>query len=87
MTHNGATLPIVLAPVEDGYGENMLVWTPDGVSTVQPATDDTYMVTINNILLMNETRSFSYTVTIFDPATPGKPDTSEATFYLPLIRR
>lgn len=87
MTHNGATLPIVLAPVENGYGENTLVWTPDGVSTTQPATDDTYVVMIANVQVANETRSFSYTVTIFDPATGEPPQDTPLQVFLPVIRR
>lgn len=89
MSQQGNTIPVVMAPVQDGYGENTLVWTPSisvgSQRLARPAADTVYEVTISNVQIQGVARTFSYTVTIFDPAT-GDPAATKALF-LPLIRR
>lgn len=89
MIHNGATISVTLAAVENGYGENTLVWTPSLAATAQqdapPMADTAYEVTISGVQIQSEPRTFSYTVTIFDPAT-GEPAPTK-TLFLPLVRR
>lgn len=87
MTRNGETIPVTLAPVENGYGENTFVWTPTGVSAAQPTADTTYTVTINNVQIADSTRTFSYAVTIFDPATEPPTQKVAVQLYLPVIHR
>lgn len=70
MTHNGAPLPVDVQPVENGYGENTLVWEPDATFGAPPATDQPYTVEIRNILINGAPQTFTYTVTLFDPQ-PG----------------
>lgn len=88
MTQDGVSLPVTLGPLETGYGENTLVWSPEGINFVLrtinsetwpvqieswpvPAKDTVYQVTINNVIISGVSRSFAYSVTVFDPATPG----------------
>lgn len=66
---NGA-ISVVVKPVVDGYGENTLVWEPQGVLTLDdpaPVQDVTYSVTVSNIKWNGQTLQFSYQVTVFDP--------------------
>ncbi|MGC3991341.1 MAG: CAP domain-containing protein [Chthoniobacteraceae bacterium] len=76
MTHNGNAVPVALETVEEGYGENTLVWAWNGIdpSTTttpmdKPANDTTYHVEIDGVKIGSGTQSFSYAVTVFDPET------------------
>jgi hypothetical protein len=64
---------VALATVANGYGENTLVWTPKGMGSrdvwPKPSADTHYRVTLNNVLIGGSPRSFTYTVTVIDPAT------------------
>jgi hypothetical protein len=78
MTRGGASVPLVVqSRTDNGYGENTLIWVPDGLSTnsappaVAPASDMTTHVTVANFTAGGITRSFSYDVVVFDPATTG----------------
>jgi hypothetical protein len=88
MTQGGVSLPVTPGTPATGYGENTLVWSPEGIDFVEriinsetwpvlieswpvPAQDTVYRVTINNIKISGVSRSFAYSVTVFDPATPG----------------
>ncbi|MDK2126196.1 CAP domain-containing protein [Parachitinimonas caeni] len=78
MTENGAPLATKAEAVQNGYGENTLVWYPgsytDGSTWPKPQADTAYTVTIQNVKIGGAAKSFSYTVTVFDPDTTG-PDT------------
>lgn len=66
----GGAVAVVVQPVVSGYGENTLVWEPQGVLTLDdpaPAQDVSYSVTVSNIKWNGQTLQFSYQVTIFDP--------------------
>jgi len=73
MVAGGAGVPLTLEPVVDGYGENTLVWTvqgiPAGSSWPRPAADTAYTVQVQNVLVSGQARSFGYTVTVFDPGS------------------
>jgi hypothetical protein len=67
------------------YGENAIVWVPDGLDAARPFTpvppsiDTPTEVTISDVRIGGENRTFTYEVTIFDPegvslANPGVPD-------------
>jgi hypothetical protein len=80
MTRDGVSLPVTLGPLANGYGENTLVWSPEGIDFVEginretwpvPTKDTAYRVTINNVIIAGVSRSFAYSVTVFDPAVPG----------------
>lgn len=71
MASGGANLPVALEPVLVGYGENTLVWIPLGVSNggiwAKPQADTAYTVTIENVIIGGQSRSFTYDVIVFDP--------------------
>jgi len=93
MTQGGAGVPVTIEPIANGYGDNTLVWIPTGMTSGQswpvPSSDTTYSVTISNVMVSGIPRSFTYDVTVFDPATiiltPAKVGLfrpSSGTFYL-----
>ena len=68
MKSNGQLIPVSVQPVANGYGDNTLVWEPQG-SLFQPSSlDVTYQVTVSNILIDGVRQEFAYQVTIIDPA-------------------
>jgi uncharacterized protein YkwD len=85
MTQNGAGVPVVQEAVANGYGENTLVWIPNGMSSgtpwPKPVADTKYRVTIDNVGIAGTPRSFSYDVTVFDPAISSVKDLP----FLPLL--
>jgi hypothetical protein len=72
MTTGGAGVSVTLEPVFVGYGENTLVWVPQGVTSggawPKPAVDTAYTVQVHNVIIGGQSREFSYTVIVFDPA-------------------
>ena len=72
VVHGGASLPVSYELVENGYGDNTLVFLPQGVAYGAPAGDSTYDVTVSNVLVGGVPRSFSYSVTVFKPVKPPK---------------
>jgi hypothetical protein len=77
MQRNGAAVPVRQEPVATAYGENTIVWVPDNLDAnvffqVTPvAADTTSTVTISNVVIGGLAKSFTYSVTVFDPATGG----------------
>ena len=71
MTENGATISARKEPVANGFGDNTLVWLPgnysDGMTWARPGGDTVYTVTISNVLVGGQARSFNYQVIVFDP--------------------
>lgn len=82
MTENGSAIATKLEATRNGFGENTLVWLPgtyvDGMTWAKPTSDMVYRVVVNNVIIAGQTRSFSYTSTVFDPqqgATGSAPAT------------
>ena len=77
MTQGGAAVPVAVEALATGYGENTMAWIPLGLGSSQswpkPSRDTSYWVTISNISIGAGTRTVTYKVTVFDPATasPG----------------
>ena len=71
MSSNGANVPVTLAPVTNGFGENTLVWVPynlsDAASWPVQAINTSLSVTVSNVLVNGAVRSFSYSLTVFNP--------------------
>lgn len=66
VTHDGASVPVVVQPYATGYGDNTLVWQ---LAQPQPATgsgDERYDVTVTGISGARSS-SYSYSVRLFDP--------------------
>ncbi len=77
MTSGGNSVPVQLEQVHDGYGENTIVWAPNGLDPASPLTfpnpgaDKTYTVTLSNVKINGAATSFTYDVTLFDPFLTG----------------
>ena len=80
MTEDGETLTVTQEPVHGLYGENTLVWTPQGValSADDPKSgvpverqEPTFHVRVRNVLVNRFPLEFSYYVNAFDPAQAG----------------
>ncbi|NDV63119.1 hypothetical protein G0Q06_11700 [Puniceicoccales bacterium CK1056] len=77
MVSNGQSVPVRIDSRQNGYGDNTIVWIPNGMSTSgfvtwpTPASDQPVEVTVNSVRINGVTRSFTYTVTIFDPDNAG----------------
>jgi len=67
MTQNGQVLVLQSSLPVNGYGENTLIWEPQASFNTPPAADTIYQVTVSNIVIEGQARSFTYPVTIFDP--------------------
>ncbi len=67
MQCNGSNLPLQVFPVQDGYGENTIVWEPSACSL--PGGGEAISdVTVSNVIIGGTPQTFSYTVRIFDPS-------------------
>ena len=68
MTRAGQGVEVVILPVATGAGENTLVWEPQTGFTNPPAADTRYEISVENVIIDGQTRSFTYEVIVFDPA-------------------
>lgn len=72
LASNGANVSVSQAPAMNGFGENTLVWIPmglnDGDQWPRPNADTVYTVQIQNVVIDQQSRDFTYEVIVFDPA-------------------
>lgn len=66
----GQTLSVSLETLNNGAGDNTLVWVPAGID-LSAGEDRPYQVTVRNVVINGGSRDFSYTVTIIDPPDQG----------------
>ncbi|MEO7934013.1 MAG: CAP domain-containing protein [Chthoniobacterales bacterium] len=77
LQRNGSPVSVTKETIANGYGENTLVFIPGNLDPdnwpgpVRPSADTATSVTISNVVIGGTARSFSYTVTAFDPLKPG----------------
>jgi len=81
MTDNsGANVPTTLETLDNGYGDNTIVWRPTGIVT-DSAIDLAYTVHVNNVVVGGITKNYTYTVTIcpisYPPQCPAGKSWSE----------
>jgi hypothetical protein len=76
ITRSGQPVDVTLEPIVNGYGENTLVWVPDGLNPASypgtwppPQEETSYDVEIWDVRIGGSYTDFSYQVTIFDPAS------------------
>jgi hypothetical protein len=83
MTGPGGAIAVTKEPLQNGFGDNTLVWLPTGVAYTQPAADTTYTITISGIAGAGVPASITYTVTVIDPdvAAPGPATAIAVEFY------
>ncbi len=74
MASNGSPISLAQEAVLDGYADNTLVWIPLGLDDTEdwprPSADTPYTITIDNVLIDSQARSFAYEVIVFDPEAP-----------------
>lgn len=56
----------IVSNTDTDYGDNALIWEMEAVA--KPTADQSYEVTIQNVRKGGQIRSFTYTVTVIDPA-------------------
>ena len=77
MSSNGQSIPVRIESRQIGYGENTIVWVPNGMSTSgmvtwpAPANDQPVNVTVSSVGIDGTNRTFNYTVKIFDAEQAG----------------
>lgn len=70
VTRNGNPVSVEREATLTGFGENTLVWYVDGekdFDLARPDADTPYAVSLTNVLVGGQPRSFSYVVTVMDP--------------------
>lgn len=81
---NNAPVTLTQQPVVNGFGTNTLVWEPalsgNGFDGSPPSTDLPFDVTVSNVQIAGQARTFTYRVTVIDPAT-----TKNKLVYLPSL--
>jgi hypothetical protein len=83
MTQGGSPIDLTVVHRGGAYGDSTIVWEPSGLPSGAPATDTTYDISLTNVIINTELRSFSYSVTIIDPSSvPSEPSTAEILDYL-----
>jgi len=74
MTRNGAPVPVQINSRET-TSEPGIVWIVNNLNNnanwPRPAADETYTVTVGNVVVNGTPRIFTYDVTVFDPSIPG----------------
>jgi hypothetical protein len=71
VTRGGNALNVIQEAVENGYGDNTIVWQMPGVPLTAPSADTAYQVVISNVVIGGVPRTFSYSVTVIDPLKPA----------------
>jgi hypothetical protein len=70
MQQGATNVALTLEAQAQGYGDNTIVWVPQGIPTGAPSADLAYSVTVSNVVVSGQSRVFSYNVTIIDPSVP-----------------
>ncbi len=83
MTQGGSPVSLtVVSSSSPAFGDPTIVWEPSGMPPGPPSADTTHSVLIENVSVSGTPRSFSYDVTIIDPAAPTGPDTEDIVNHL-----
>jgi hypothetical protein len=72
VARDGQSRPLALEPIDDGYGDNTIVWLMEYYSRDEVPV--TLTVSIRNVVIHRRARDFTYDVTIIDPDDPGAGD-------------
>jgi uncharacterized protein YkwD len=67
MTHAGQAIEVQMNPLLDGFGDNTLVWEPRMPNFPSPGSDASYQVSVRNVIVEGQARTFNYTVIVFYP--------------------
>jgi len=64
---SGNTVALDMEELNNQFGDRTIVWVPEEIQT-NVAEDTSYTITISGVEVNGETKGFTYSVTIFDPA-------------------
>ncbi len=67
MSQNGSPVTLTVLAIENGFGDNTIVWEPSGLVFGGGMEDATFTVTVDNIQ-NSAVSQFTYDVTVIDPA-------------------
>jgi uncharacterized protein YkwD len=67
MTRSGQEIDVLVNPLLDGFGDNTLVWEPQVSISTLPTTDTSFQVSVENVIIDGQARSFNYSVIVFYP--------------------
>jgi uncharacterized protein YkwD len=86
MTRNGQPIELQVAPLVQGYGENTIVWEPAApvMAGDLSSGDLALTVTVANVRVGDEVKSFTYTVTAYTPPTFA-PESLTRRLFVPLV--
>ncbi|MHC1706977.1 MAG: Ig-like domain-containing protein [Bacteroidales bacterium] len=70
---SGQNVTLTIINREEGYGDNTVVWEPDGINTNGP-NDVSYTVTVGAVKVGGTDKSFTYTVTVVQPGKSKEAD-------------
>lgn len=68
MKQGNRSIPVRVLPVRNGFGDNTLVWEPQGLSLAAGQRDQTIRVLIRNVAVDGVQQDVEYSVTVIDPA-------------------
>ena len=69
---SGAAIPLTIAPLANGFGENTIVWNPVNALPIgAPTADVPIDVAVSGVVINNQPQSFSYRVTAFNALVAG----------------
>jgi len=69
MTEGGSPVGLtVVSRIDNGYGDNTIVWEPTGLVFVPGAQDRTLSVTVSNIMVGGSPQTEVYNVVVIDPS-------------------
>lgn len=71
MTLDGNAVAVTLEPVQNGAGENSLVWLPTVDDFTVESADETYNVNVQNVVIDGASVDFDYSVTAINPGLPA----------------
>lgn len=66
---SGSAVTINLFPVQNGFGDNTIVWEASNIITDSPF-DQKYTVKVNNVVVGGVSKNFSYDIIICQPVHP-----------------
>lgn len=68
MTENGNPVALtIVSSADTGYGDDTIVWEPQGLNFTGLSEDRVFHISIDNVLVDGSSRSYSYQVTVIDP--------------------
>lgn len=71
MIQGGASVDLTVLPIQNGFGDNTIVWEPVLTKGFAGGPDQTFTVMIDNVVAGGESQMILYDVTVIDPNVAG----------------